>query len=65
MPVLSEDDVLEASGQGVDQRHDLLAAWHSEAAAGHEGVLHIDDEQDVAFHTITRSARTPARTALL
>jgi len=48
MPVLGEHDVREFLRQGVDQRHDLVAARHGEAAARTKIVLHVDDEQNVA-----------------
>ncbi len=47
MPVLGEDNVLEARGDGVDYRDDLVAARHGQSAAGAEVILHVDDEEEV------------------
>ena len=48
VPILGQHHVLEARGQAVDQRHDLVAARHRKAAAGAEIVLDVDHQQDVA-----------------
>jgi hypothetical protein len=37
----------EALAQPVDDRYDLVAARHRQAAAGAEIVLHVDDDQHV------------------
>ncbi len=47
MPVLREDDVLEALAQLVDQRDDLVAAFDGERTARAEVVLDVDDEESV------------------
>ena len=45
VPVLRDDDVLERRRELVDDRHDLLAVFDRQRAAGDEAVLHVDDEQ--------------------
>ena len=45
VPVLREDDVLEALRQSVDRRDDGVAIRHGEAAALAEIILDIDDDQ--------------------
>ena len=53
VPVLREDDVLEAPRDAVDRRDHGIAVGYGQRAAGAEIVLHIGDEQDVAsgdFH---------------
>ena len=47
MPVLGEDDVVEAGGEGVDAGDDGVAVGDSERAAGEEVELYVDDEQGV------------------
>jgi len=45
MPVLGEDDIRKAPRQRVDCGHDFVAAWDREAAARHERVLQVDDQE--------------------
>ena len=45
VPVLRHHDVGKALGEPVDDRHDLIAVLHREAAARQEAILHVDDEQ--------------------
>ena len=45
VPVLRQHDVAEALAQSVDDRDDLVAVGHGEAAAGAEIILHVDDDQ--------------------
>jgi len=47
VPVLGEDDVIEAGGEGVDAGDDLIAAGDGQRAAGQEVELHVDDEENV------------------
>src|SRR5713101_3998351 len=47
MPVLRQDDVLEALGERIHERHDLVAFLHREPAAGAKVVLHVDDDQGI------------------
>ena len=47
MPVLGQDDVDEALHQAIDQRRDRVAVGDRQRAAGHEVVLHVDDQQRV------------------
>lgn len=47
MPVLGEDDVLEARCDLVDWLNNRISARDSELSAGTEVVLHIDDYEDV------------------
>ena len=47
MPVLGEDDVIEAGGEGVDAGDDLIAAGDCQRAAGQEVELHVDDEKSI------------------
>src|SRR5206468_1065864 len=66
MPVLGQDDMLEAAGERVDDRHYLVAARHGEGAARTEIVLDVDDDEDVLFagrEAVSHggAASTPAR----
>lgn len=47
VPVLSEDDVVELCSESVDTGDDLVATTDGKGAAGHEVVLHVDDEEGV------------------
>ena len=47
MPVLGEDDVFEAGGQGVDQGENLVSLGDGEGTAGHEVDLKVDEEESV------------------
>src|SRR5439155_13584465 len=47
MPVLRQDDVLEALGERIHERHHLVAFLHREPAAGAKVVLYVDDDQGV------------------
>src|SRR5256885_1045948 len=49
MPVLGADHVGEALAERVDDRDDLLAVLHGEAAARQKTVLDVDDDQS-ALH---------------
>src|ERR1700733_12805005 len=58
MPILRQHDIGEALGETIDRLDDLMPAWHSERAARHEVVLHIDDEQRrIRRHAASRAAR--------
>lgn len=53
VPVLREDDVVEAWRDAMDERNDGVALGHGQGAAGAEIVLDIGDDQEVAgrdFH---------------
>jgi hypothetical protein len=45
MPVLRQHHVVEALGDSVDYRDDLIAVLHRQAAARQEAVLYVDDQQ--------------------
>jgi hypothetical protein len=47
VPVLGEDDVIEAGGQGVDAGDDFVAAGDGKGTAGQEVQLHVDDQESV------------------
>lgn len=47
VPVLGEDDVVEAGGECVDAGDNLVAAGDGECSAGQEVELHVDDEKCV------------------
>ena len=47
MPILRQHHMGKLRGQAIDQRHDLVAAGHREAAARTEVVLDVDDQQDI------------------
>ena len=47
VPVLGQHDIGEASAEAIDERDDRIAVGDRQRAAGHEIVLHVDDEQDV------------------
>jgi hypothetical protein len=49
VPVLGEEDVIEAAGEGVDGGEDLVAAGYGEGAAGHEIGLEVDEEECVGL----------------
>lgn len=49
VPVLGEEYVVEARGEGVDPGDDGVAAWDRERAAGEEVELHVDDEEGVCW----------------
>jgi hypothetical protein len=50
VPVLRQHHVVVACDQVIDQRHDLVAVFDRERAAGAEIVLHIDDDQRLVRH---------------
>ena len=47
VPVLGEDDVGEAGGDGVDSGEDGVAVGDGEGTAGEEVALHVDDQKHV------------------
>jgi hypothetical protein len=47
VPVLGEDDVVEAGSERVDTGNDLVAVGNGQRAAGHEVNLHVDDQEGV------------------
>jgi hypothetical protein len=47
VPVLGEEDVVEAAGESVDERENFVAAGYGECATGHEVGLEIDQEERV------------------
>jgi hypothetical protein len=47
MPILGENDVLELSRDGVDDRNYLIAFGDGQGIARHEVVLDVDDEEGV------------------
>ena len=49
MPILGEHDVLEAPGEPIDERHDLVPVRHGQATAGAEVVLNVHDEKNIAI----------------
>src|SRR5262249_15652159 len=49
MPVLCQQHMPESLSNVVDKRNDLIAAWHSQRAAGAKVVLDIDHEQNIAI----------------
>src|ERR671910_586381 len=50
VPILRQDNMLEACNQVVDQWHDLVPTGHRKRAAGAEIVLHVDDDQCLLVH---------------
>ena len=49
VPILGQHDMGEALAEAVDERHDRIAVADRQRAAGHEIILHVDDEKDVPF----------------
>jgi hypothetical protein len=49
MPILGQDDIGEALAEAIDERDDRIAVGDRQRAAGHEIILHVDDEKDVPF----------------
>ena len=49
VPVLGEQDVIEAAGERVDSGEDLVSAGDGECTAGHEVRLEIDEEEGVGL----------------
>jgi hypothetical protein len=47
VPVLGEDDVLEALAEAIDEGDDLVATLDCECSAGAEIVLDVDNEERV------------------
>ena len=45
MPVLGQHHMLEALGQPIDDRHDIIAVGNGQPAVAAEIVLHVDDQQ--------------------
>ncbi len=58
MPVLGEDDVVEAGGEGVDAGDDGVAVGDGQGAAGEKVELHVDDEERVGGAELHSSKRT-------
>ena len=50
MPILRQQNVIEAPDEVVDQRHDLVPAGHRKRAAGTEIILKINDDQCLPVH---------------
>ncbi len=48
VPILRQHDMGERRGEAVDERHDLIAARNGKRTAGHEIILHVDNEQHIA-----------------
>lgn len=48
MPILCQDHVLEASGQPIHDRHDLVAMGDRKRPIWAEVVLNVDDEENVS-----------------
>src|SRR5262249_52974280 len=48
MPVLRQHHVCKALRQPIDDRHDLVAAWHCQLATWTKIVLQVDDQKHVA-----------------
>lgn len=60
VPVLGDDDVFEAIGEGVEVGDDLVGVGDGEGAAGEEVVLHVDDEEGVGgqeMHVVSMVAQ--------
>jgi len=49
VPVLGEDDVVEAGGEGVDAGNNGVAIGDGECTAGEEVELYVDDEESVGW----------------
>jgi len=49
VPVLGEEDVVEAVGEGVDGGENFVAAGNGERTAGHEVGLEVDEEECVGL----------------
>ena len=47
MPVLGENDVLEARRDAMNDRDDCVAVGHGKSPAGAEVILYVDDEEYV------------------
>ena len=65
MPVLRKHHVVEIGGDAIDERHHLIAVGHSKRAAGHEVVLHVDDDEAGSYFFGSRIVSTSARSAAL
>src|SRR5262245_61462956 len=49
MPILRQHHVFETRGDAIDDRYDIIAERNGKLGARAEGVLDIDDQQDVVF----------------
>ena len=49
VPVLGEQDVIEAVREGVDGGQDFVSAGHGERTAGQEVGLEVDEEECVGL----------------
>jgi len=58
MPVLGEDDLVEAGGEGVDAGEEGVAVRDGQGAAGEKVQLHVDDEEGVGGSELHRNKRT-------
>ena len=50
VPVLRQDDMVEADHVAIDQWNDVIAACDRQCAARAEIILHIDNNQNFVFH---------------
>ena len=55
MPVLRHHDIRKALGDAIDNRNDLIAVLHRQAAAGQKTVLDVDHQQDRCIIDLDRS----------
>ena len=63
MPVLGEDHIGEGRRDAVDDGYHGVSIFDRQTAAGHETVLHIDDEQRAVVIGLDRCARHHSRRA--
>jgi hypothetical protein len=50
VPVLGQNDVVEARRESIDERNDLVAAGNGQAAAGKKAVLDVDYKEYIGVH---------------
>ena len=58
VPVLREDYVVEAGGEGVDAGQNGVAVRDGQGAVGKKVQLHVDDEEGVGMAELHRNKRT-------
>ncbi len=59
MPVLGQHHMRKRRREAVDHGHDFIALRHGKRAAGHEVVLHVDDQQAIFGAVLLGHAATP------
>ena len=47
MPILGQDDMIEAFGKAIDDRNHAIAVGNRQRTAGAEIVLHVDNQQQI------------------